>query len=129
FIEALVPGRPPELDQRMLDAMYPVVRENYVKNYERMKASPGAGITEKAFKKALAYEYAFVKAGGLLGAGVDNTGNGGALAGLGDQRSFEILQGAGFAPVEAIKIRRLNGAQIRGAGAEDGGHTEGDHAE
>jgi len=94
-----------------------------------MKACPGAGNTEKARKKALEYEYAFVKAGGLLGAGVDNTGNGGALAGLGDQRNFEILQEAGFTPVEAIKIMSLNGAKILGADKEVGSITPGKYAD
>jgi hypothetical protein len=119
-IEALVPGRPQELDQRTLDAMYPAIRDAYVKMWEAMKKNPQAGITEKAYQKALAYEYAFVKAGGLLGAGVDNTGNGGALAGLGDQRNLEILIEAGFTPVEALKIMSLNGAKILGVDKEIG---------
>lgn len=119
-IEALVPGRPQELDPRVLEAMYPPVREGYLKAYEGMKRNPAAGVSEKAYRKALAYEYAFVKAGGLLGAGVDNTGNGGALAGLGDQRNLEILVEAGFTPVEALTIMTLNGAKILGAAREIG---------
>jgi imidazolonepropionase-like amidohydrolase len=119
-LEALVPGRPRELDPRVLEAMYPAIREAYLKWYEGSKANPGAGLTEKAFQKALSYEYAFVKAGGLLGAGVDNTGNGGALAGLGDQRNLEILVEAGFTPVEALKIMTWNGARILGVEKEIG---------
>lgn len=119
-IEALVPGRPQELDPRVLEAMFPAVREGYLRAYEGMKQNPAAGVSEKAYKKALAYEYAFVKAGGLLGAGVDNTGNGGALAGFGDQRNLEILVEAGFTPVEAIRIMSLNGAKILGVDRELG---------
>ncbi len=113
-IEALVPGRPQELDPRMLEFMYPAIKDNYLKAYETMKSKGQGGVSEKAFQKALAYEYAFVKAGGLLGAGVDNTGNGGALAGLGDQRNLEIFVEAGFTVPEAIKIMSLNGAKILG---------------
>jgi len=69
----------------------------------------------KAFRKVMDFEVAFVKAGGLLGAGVDPTGMGIALAGYGDQRNYELLIEAGFAPVEAIKILTSNGARIVGA--------------
>jgi imidazolonepropionase-like amidohydrolase len=50
-----------------------------------------------------------------LGAGVDPTGMGGALTGYGDQRNYELLLEAGFAPVEAIQIMSANGARILGA--------------
>ena len=49
-------------------------------------------------KNAMAFERAFVEAGGLLGAGVDPTGMGGALPGYGDQRNYELLIEAGFTP-------------------------------
>jgi imidazolonepropionase-like amidohydrolase len=55
-----------------------------------------------------------VKAGGLLGAGVDPTGIGGALAGYGDQRNYELFIEAGFTPEQAIRIMTLNGAKILG---------------
>lgn len=44
----------------------------------------------------------FVRNGGLLIAGCDPTGNGGALPGFGDQRNLELLVEAGFTPEEAI---------------------------
>jgi hypothetical protein len=66
------------------------------------------------FRRAQAFEVAFVRAGGLLGAGVDPTGMGGALPGFGDQRNYELLLEAGFSPVEAIRIMTLNGAAILG---------------
>jgi imidazolonepropionase-like amidohydrolase len=61
-----------------------------------------------------------VKAGGLLGAGVDPTGNGGALPGFGDQRGFELLREAGFTPEETVQIVSLNGAKILGIEKELG---------
>lgn len=66
------------------------------------------------FPRALAFEYAFVQAGGLLAAGVDPTGNGGALPGFGDQRNYELLLEAEFTPVETFQIMTLNGAKVLG---------------
>jgi imidazolonepropionase-like amidohydrolase len=50
----------------------------------------------------------------LLLAGCDPTGNGGVLAGFGDQREVELLVEAGFTPLEAIRIATLNGAVFLG---------------
>ena len=50
------------------------------------------------FPKAQAFERMFVAAGGLLAAGVDPTGMGGALPGHGDQRNYELLLESGFQP-------------------------------
>jgi imidazolonepropionase-like amidohydrolase len=55
-----------------------------------------------------------VKAGGLLMAGCDPTGNGSALAGFGDQRNMELLVEGGFSAAEAIQIATLNGAKFLG---------------
>ena len=57
------------------------------------------------------FERKWVKAGGLLAAGVDPWGNG-SLPGFGDHRNYELLIEAGFTPVEAIKIMSANGAQV-----------------
>jgi imidazolonepropionase-like amidohydrolase len=56
----------------------------------------------------------FVRNGGLLIAGCDPTGNGGALPGFGDQRNLELLVEAGFTPEEALRIYTLNGAEYLG---------------
>jgi imidazolonepropionase-like amidohydrolase len=58
----------------------------------------------------MAFEHAFVAAGGRLMAGVDSTGWGGLVAGSGDQRELELLVEAGFSPEAAIKVATLNGA-------------------
>jgi imidazolonepropionase-like amidohydrolase len=62
----------------------------------------------------MAFELAFVRAGGLLLAGPDPTGMGGVLPGFGDQRELELLVEAGFTPVEAIHIYTANGAAFLG---------------
>ena len=122
--ELYVPNRPP-LEQRMLDAMSPEVKAEYLASRARL-AEPGASaISPEVFRKAQAYELAFVRAGGLLGAGVDPTGNGGALPGFGDQRNYELLIEAGFTPVEAIQIMSLNGARILGVDKDLGSVTAG----
>jgi len=69
---------------------------------------------EAALKKEMAFEVAFVRAGGLLLAGPDPTGNGGVLPGFGDQREIQLLVEAGFTPVEAIRIGSANGARYLG---------------
>ena len=62
----------------------------------------------------MAFELAFARAGGLLLAGADPTGNGGALPGFADQRGLALLVEAGFTPVEAIRIASANGARYLG---------------
>ena len=112
--EMYVPGRPP-IEQRVLDAMSPEVRDEYLSTRRQIAESaqnPNYPFTEELFRRALKYEYDFVKAGGLLASGVDPTGYGGALPGYGDQRNYELLLEAGFTPEEVIQIMTLNGAKV-----------------
>lgn len=81
------------------------------------------------FRKAMDFEREFVKAGGLLIAGLDPTGNGGIVAGFGDHRQVELLVEAGFTPVEAIKIASLNGAKFLGEDARIGSIAPGKQAD
>lgn len=111
-----VPNRPP-LEQRVLDALSPEARAEYLATRERIADAANQRqfrISADLFKKAQRFEYKFVEAGGLLAAGVDPTGIGGALAGYGDQRNYELLIETGFDPVESIKIMTLNGARTLG---------------
>ena len=62
----------------------------------------------------MAFERAFVQAGGMLLAGCDPTGNGAVVAGYGDQREVELLVEAGFTPLEALRIASWNGAAFLG---------------
>jgi imidazolonepropionase-like amidohydrolase len=122
--ELFVPNRPP-LERRVLDAMAPEVRTEYLTSRARL-AEPGAfAISPEIFRKAQEFEVEFVRAGGLLAAGVDPTGNGGALPGFGDQRNYELLIEAGFTPVEAIRIMTLNGAMVLGEDKRLGSVTAG----
>ncbi len=110
--ETFVPNRPP-LRQAVLDAMCPEARLDYLAQRARIGDSKDSPWPE-LLRKEMQFEYAFAKAGGLLLAGLDPTGYGGVVAGLGDQREVELLVEAGFTPVEAIHIATANGAQYLG---------------
>jgi len=116
-----MPGRP-TMQNRLLDLLTAEARSSVLANKHRgedpasirkrygTEASPWPA----AFKKEMEFEREFVKAGGLLLAGLDPTGMGGIVAGFGDQREVELLVEEGFSPVEAIHIATLNGAQYLG---------------
>lgn len=80
-------------------------------------------------QKEMAFERAFVKAGGTLLAGCDPTGDGSTLAGFGDQREVELLVEAGFTPSEAIEIATKNGADFLGIGDQAGTVNSGRQAD
>jgi hypothetical protein len=108
--EAGAPGRP-MLQPRTLDAMSSEAAQSYLTARARVALdSPMTAL----LRKEMDFEVAFVKAGGLLLAGPDPTGNGGVLPGFGDQREIELLVEAGFTPVEAIQIATQNGALYLG---------------
>jgi len=87
--EAHTQGRP-TLQQRTLDAMSAESARSYLIDRARLVPdSPFAAL----LRKEMDFEVAFVKAGGLLLAGPDPTGNGGVLPGFGDQREIELLVG------------------------------------
>ncbi|MBI4500440.1 MAG: amidohydrolase family protein [Gemmatimonadetes bacterium] len=108
--EASIPNRPP-LDQRVLDALDPEVRAEYlgVRNQRAMSRDTTPLLL---FRKALQYEVAFVKAGGLLAAGEDPSN--GNLPGFGDQRNYELYVEAGFTPAQAVQVMTANGAKVLG---------------
>ncbi|HYR46426.1 MAG TPA: amidohydrolase family protein, partial [Thermoanaerobaculia bacterium] len=125
--ETSVPNRPP-LPQRVLDALAPESRADYLAGRARMAEradNPGAAL----LKKEMDFERAFVAAGGLLLAGEDPTGYGGVLAGFGDQREVELLVEAGFSPAEAIHIATENGAKFLGVADKIGTLAPGKHAD
>ena len=106
--ELFFQGRPVQ-DARSLDAMAPAVREDYLASKAQIDET---GYPVEWLKNAMAYEKAFHDAGGVLAAGVDPTGNGGALPGYGDQRNYELLIEGGFSPAEAVKVVSANGALV-----------------
>ncbi len=107
-----VPGRPP-LQARMLTALSSESKASYLAARGRVAVAPN-GRAEQLLRKEMAFELAFVRAGGLLLAGPDPTGMGGVLPGFGDHRELELLVEAGFTPVEAIRIYTANGAAFLG---------------
>ena len=122
--ETLIPGRA-ALDERTSAAMAPEIREAYSAQRKQLDEAPNPVINESRLKNAMAFERAFVAAGGLLAAGVDPTGIGGALPGYGDQRNFELLLEAGFTAPVAMQIMTLNGARVLGVDRELGSVQQG----
>ncbi|PIQ63278.1 MAG: amidohydrolase [Bacteroidetes bacterium CG12_big_fil_rev_8_21_14_0_65_60_17] len=116
--EMYVPNRPP-LEDRVLAAMSPETQKEYLRTRSDI-AEQNSAVWPELYQRALAYEKAFVEAGGLLASGVDPTGYGGALPGYGDQRNFELLHEAGFTTPEVVQIMSLNGARILGIDDETG---------
>jgi imidazolonepropionase-like amidohydrolase len=128
--EALAdPGRPP-LRQAVLDTMTPEARTDFfILRQSNPGAKPPKFDRSALWKRDLALEYAFVKAGGLLIAGPDPTGRGDVLPGFGDQREMELLVEAGFTPVEAIKVATYNGAVYLGRQNQIGSVAVGKNAD
>jgi hypothetical protein len=114
------------LNPRVLNVMSTDARVRYLQNRARV---PGDSPAVELIRKAMAFERAFVKAGGLLIAGLDPTGNGGIVAGFGDHRQVELLVEAGFTPLEAIQIATLNGAKFLGEDARIGSLAPGKQAD
>src|SRR5216684_9189 len=108
--ESSAPGRP-KLQRRTLDAMSAESAQSYLTARANVPLdSPMTAL----LRKEMDFEVTFAKAGGLLLAGPDPTGNGGVLPGFGDQREIELLVEAGFTPMEAIHIATENGAVYLG---------------
>jgi imidazolonepropionase-like amidohydrolase len=98
---------------RVLQAMAETQRRSFLT--ARARVTPQASARTSALvTKEMEFERAFVKAGGLLLAGPDPTGNGGTLPGFGDWRGLQLLVKAGFTPHEAIRIASANGARFLG---------------
>jgi enamidase len=116
--EISVAGRPP-IDERVYQVLAPEIAEEVRQIAEARRAGRGA-IDPAVYQKATEYEVAFVKAGGLLAAGVDPTGYGAAPPGLGDQRNFELLLEAGFTTPQVVQIMSANGAKVLGIDGEVG---------
>ena len=114
------------LNQRMLNTMSNDARIRYLNSRAR---TPAASPMATLVRKSMDFERAFAKAGGLLIAGLDPTGNGGVVAGFGDLRGIELLVEAGFTPLEAIKIASFNGAKYLGRDSQIGSIAAGKSAD
>jgi imidazolonepropionase-like amidohydrolase len=125
--EQIVPARP-DVPQKVFDLLSDDARKAYQANRTRIaqnKESPWPTM----FQREMEFERAFVKAGGMLLAGLDPTGIGGIIAGFGDLREVELLVESGFTPLEAIKIATLNGAQFLGEADHIGSLAPGKQAD
>lgn len=111
--ECSVPNRPP-LRPAFLQSLSPTTREAYLRRRARLAADSANPQHLTIFRKGMEFERAFARAGGVLLAGLDPTGGGCSLFGLGDLRNLALLVEAGFTPVEAIRIATLNGATFLG---------------
>jgi len=112
--EAMVATRP-LLSKRQSASMSTESLRSHLAARAAAATAPARAVkAEAALKKEMAFELAFVRAGGVLLAGPDPTGNGGTLPGFGDQRELELLVEAGFTPVQAIQIASANGARFMG---------------
>ena len=123
--EQYVADRAP-VQPRVLEAMSAQSRESCLSQRARVRANNSF---EAEFKKEMQFERDFVRAGGLLLAGSDPTGNGCILAGFGMQRQIELLVEAGFKPEEAIQIATANGARFLGESDRIGALAPGKQAD
>lgn len=122
IFETMAPNRPPmEIELRSRDALSESGWGDYITARAR-RAGAGDNMTQGAalLKKEMQFERAFVEAGGLLMAGADPTGYGGAVPGFADERNLELLVEAGFTPAQAIHIATLNGAVFLGVAQSRG---------
>jgi len=114
---------------RPLEALLPEERIAYLEGRARTAANAANTPWNTLLQTEMKFERDFVKAGGVLMAGVDPTGAGGDLPGFGDQRELELLVEAGFTPAEAIHIATANGAEFLGLSAKVGTLAQGKSAD
>jgi imidazolonepropionase-like amidohydrolase len=128
--EGFVPNRPPiQWMGRALNALLPEERIAYLEGRAARAAARPDAPWNTLLKTEMQFERDFVKAGGVLMAGVDPTGGGGDLPGFGDQREVELLVEAGFTPAEAIHIATANGAEFLGLADKIGTLAQGKAAD
>ncbi len=108
--EDMTPGRP-----RLDAAQRALLNESALRSYDAIHrfidGAPNPRRSAASFAKNLRLEHMFVEAGGLLLAGTDPTGAGGALPGFASIRQIQLLVEAGFSFEQAVRIGTLNGAR------------------
>ncbi|MEO7964336.1 MAG: amidohydrolase family protein, partial [Gemmatimonadaceae bacterium] len=124
--ETFVPGRA-KLNPRAMEMLAPDTRKE-VEAVNAALATDAFNVPQTLFKKMMRHDVDWVRAGGLLGAGVDPWGTG-MLPGFGDLRNYEILVEAGLSPTEAVQVMSLNGAKILGEDKEYGSVVAGKRAD
>ncbi|MBK8247902.1 MAG: amidohydrolase family protein [Gemmatimonadetes bacterium] len=109
--ETSTPSRVPR-DQRVLDALMPEAAQAVGRWYDSAANAKDA-VARDVLRKTMAFEVAYLRAGGLLAAGSDPCCLH-VIAGYGDQRNYELLVEAGLSPVEAVAVMTRNGARVLG---------------
>ncbi len=128
--ESIAPNRPPmRFLVREQESMMPQAWASVLETRAAIAEHAAQSYWPAALKKEMAFERAFVAAGGLLMAGCDPTGYGAILPGYGDQRGLELLVEAGFTPAQAIQIATSNGARYLGREKEIGTLAAGKQAD
>lgn len=108
--EDFTPGR-----ARLGEAARAMLNPSALATYEAAHRRIDSGQTRRggeSFLKMMRLERMFVEAGGLLLAGTDPTGAGGALPGFASIRQIQLLVEAGFSFPDAVRIGTLNGARF-----------------
>jgi imidazolonepropionase-like amidohydrolase len=123
--ETFTPGRPVPPG---IDVLDPILKEQFEQRYQAVQKN-AQSVYASLFRKDMAMELRFSRAGGLLIAGTDPTGYGGVIPGYSDQREVELLVEAGFTPLEAIEICTLNGATYLGRDGLVGSLAKGKQAD
>ena len=103
---------------RLRALLAPVAWENINRAREAERARDA--LIHMRLQKEMAFERAFVAAGGVLMVGCDPTGDAHTIAGLGDQRNIELLAQAGFTVPQVIHFATMNGATFEGRGHDIG---------
>jgi len=124
--ETFVPERA-HLDSAAMEMLSPAAQAEVRSNNADLEKS-GFTVPVRLLKKMMEWERAFVRAGGLLGAGCDPWGTG-YLPGFGDLRNYEMLIEAGFSAEETVRIMTLNGARIVGTDKKTGSIVPGKTAD
>jgi hypothetical protein len=103
-----------EIDRRVPELISARLQDAFQAARDRRKDRKASGQSwwGGVLSKEMAFERAFVSAGGTLLAGADPTGWGAVVAGYGDQRGLELLVSAGFSPEQAMAIATSNGARF-----------------
>ena len=112
--ELSYPDRPP-LEDRVLEALAPEAREEYLSARKETSAARGAVDDARSVPPRAGLRACVRESRRPAGRGRRSHRHAAARCpGFGDQRNYELLIEAGFSPVEAIQIMTLNGAKILG---------------
>ena len=112
--ETFVPERA-RLDSAAMEMLSPAARQEVEANNAGL-AKSGFTVSVGLLRKMMEWERAFVRAGGLLGAGCDPWGTG-YLPGFGDLRNYELLIEAGFSAEEATRSTARASSARKGSSA------------